>query len=546
MASLDRSYGGASPRHSHRLRRRWVVTRLHLSRMAGIGMGSETVHDLLGFWVRLLSVVLGGLARVGRAVFLPLYRTLARTAYGVERLFQKALSGLWQLRLRALRRPAHVRGRLIPALMLAAATVGILTVCFLSVGLRVEINGVPVGIVSDRAEMEEILSSVQDRVSQYVGAPYSLDVDVSYSIAYDDGRGVDREQISDYLMAGLGDLAVKYVLTVDGQPIGANRSRTALELLRQRLLEKNATSFKGGKVDFVQDVQVVPQGSMDAREMSVADIESRLTGETRSAVIYEVQPGDTLSGIAARYGTTTADVMANNPGVQAENLLVGTHVVVQASVPVLSVKETVSEQYVQRIDYDTVRQENDEMYTTQSRVIKSGVYGEASVTADVTYVDGREDSRVVTDWVVTKEPESEIIEVGTQTPPPKSATGTFMKPSNGVYSSGFGYRKNLRDYHTGVDFAGPVGTSIFAADGGKVSYAAWKGNYGYCVFIDHENGYVTVYAHCSKLLVKEGQRVAKGETIARVGATGRVTGPHVHFEIRVNGTQVNPLKYIGK
>ncbi|MBQ9926293.1 MAG: M23 family metallopeptidase, partial [Clostridia bacterium] len=84
-----------------------------------------------------------------------------------------------------------------------------------------------------------------------------------------------------------------------------------------------------------------------------------------------------------------------------------------------------------------------------------------------------------------------------------------------------------------------------ASDGGRVTYAGWKGNYGYCVFIDHGNGYTTVYAHCSKLLVKVGQSVAKGETIAKVGSTGRSTGPHLHFEIRVNGKHQNPLNYIG-
>ena len=121
-----------------------------------------------------------------------------------------------------------------------------------------------------------------------------------------------------------------------------------------------------------------------------------------------------------------------------------------------------------------------------------------------------------------------------------------MKPSNGVFSSGYGYRRSLGDFHTGVDFAGAIGTSIYASDGGKVTFAGWKGNYGYCVFIDHQNGFVTVYAHCSKLLVKAGQSVAKGETIARVGNTGRSTGPHVHFEIRHNDQTVNPLNYINK
>ena len=114
------------------------------------------------------------------------------------------------------------------------------------------------------------------------------------------------------------------------------------------------------------------------------------------------------------------------------------------------------------------------------------------------------------------------------------------------YSSGYGYRPNLGDFRTGVDFAGATGTNIWAADGGVVIHSGWKGNYGYCVIIDHQNGYTTYYAHCSKLLVKKGAKVAKGDIIAKVGNTGRSYGSHVHFEIRKNGKHQNPLTYISK
>lgn len=98
--------------------------------------------------------------------------------------------------------------------------------------------------------------------------------------------------------------------------------------------------------------------------------------------------------------------------------------------------------------------------------------------------------------------------------------------------------------HYGIDIAAPAGTAIKAADGGKVTYAGWKGSYGYLVEIDHENGYVTRYAHCSKIEVKVGSRVYKGQIIARVGSTGRSTGSHLHFEVLKNGVHVNPYGYV--
>ena len=86
---------------------------------------------------------------------------------------------------------------------------------------------------------------------------------------------------------------------------------------------------------------------------------------------------------------------------------------------------------------------------------------------------------------------------------------------------------------------------IYASAGGTVISSGWSGGYGYLVKIRHSNGWVTYYAHCSALLVKVGETVTQGQQIARVGSTGNSTGPHLHFEIRINGKDVNPMNYIG-
>jgi murein DD-endopeptidase MepM/ murein hydrolase activator NlpD len=96
--------------------------------------------------------------------------------------------------------------------------------------------------------------------------------------------------------------------------------------------------------------------------------------------------------------------------------------------------------------------------------------------------------------------------------------------------------------HTGIDYGAAHGTSIFATAGGSVEFAGWRGGYGKMVVIRHPNGYRTYYGHCSRLLVKKGTYVKQGQTIARVGRTGQATGPHVHYEVRVNGKPINPNK----
>jgi len=122
-------------------------------------------------------------------------------------------------------------------------------------------------------------------------------------------------------------------------------------------------------------------------------------------------------------------------------------------------------------------------------------------------------------------------------------------PVRGNISSGFGWRTNPMggrgsEHHDGVDIPARTGTSIRAAGGGTVIYAGWQNGYGNTVIINHGSGITTVYAHNSHNHVEVGQRVERGEIIANVGSTGRSTGPHLHFEVRVNGSAVNPRTFM--
>ncbi len=122
-----------------------------------------------------------------------------------------------------------------------------------------------------------------------------------------------------------------------------------------------------------------------------------------------------------------------------------------------------------------------------------------------------------------------------------SASGLIW-PVLGPVTSPFGVRWGRM--HEGIDIAAPVGTAIRAAAGGTVIHAGWLGGYGNLVIIDHGNGIATAYGHQSSVAVGSGQAVAQGQTIGYVGSTGHSTGPHLHFEVRVNGAPVDPLGYL--
>jgi murein DD-endopeptidase MepM/ murein hydrolase activator NlpD len=129
-----------------------------------------------------------------------------------------------------------------------------------------------------------------------------------------------------------------------------------------------------------------------------------------------------------------------------------------------------------------------------------------------------------------------------------SSAAGFLWPLSGRITSGYGWRRDpftkRRDFHTGIDIKGPTGRIIRASKAGRVVYSGWMGGYGRVVVIDHGKDYSTLYAHCSSLLVRKGQRVSAGQAIGKVGSSGRATGPHLHFEVRYRNKAMNPLKVL--
>ncbi len=125
---------------------------------------------------------------------------------------------------------------------------------------------------------------------------------------------------------------------------------------------------------------------------------------------------------------------------------------------------------------------------------------------------------------------------------PEPGFETFLWPVNGTINSGFGPRGS--SFHDGIDIAAPEGTPILAIEAGEVIYSDQLRGYGNMVIVRHAGGIVSVYAHNEANLVREGQAVARGEVVARVGSTGRVSGPHLHFEIRRNNAAQDPLRYL--
>ena len=201
------------------------------------------------------------------------------------------------------------------------------------------------------------------------------------------------------------------------------------------------------------------------------------------------------------------------------------------------------------IPYTTTVQKTNEQLIGYSAVSVAGVSGVNRVTQDVVMVNGEIQSCVNVSNEVVVAPVNEVIVKGTartlasakQKQQAHSAGFAFPLPSGSwQVSAYYGDGRN----HKAVDLRAKSGTSIFAVADGKVIQSGWNGNYGYCVIIEHSNGMRTLYAHAKQLCCKVGDSVSQGEVIALVGTTGQSTGNHLHFEVIVNGRNVDPAPYI--
>lgn len=291
-------------------------------------------------------------------------------------------------------------------------------------------------------------------------------------------------------------------------------------------------------LNFFEKVEI-SEAYIDADQLtSLPEAIDAVTKETEKNQTYEVQAGDTLSVIANSRGYLVDEILALNPGLTRNAMLhIGDEIIISVPEPELSILTTIQSTYEEDYYAETQYIENDSWYTTRSEVRQEAVAGHHEVTVLTTSKNDAETDREVIKENVMVEPVPEIIEKGTQTPP------TYIKPiTGGTLTSTFKWRWGRM--HKGVDWAVPTGTAVRASCGGTVVSAGWASGYGYCVTLRHPDGRMTRYGHLSKILVSSGQKVDQNQKIALSGNTGRSTGPHLHFEILINGSQVNPLQYL--
>lgn len=425
----------------------------------------------------------------------------------------------------------------------AAATV----LSLYTLGAQVTYDGQDLGIVSSRRAAEKVVAELEDVTRATTGdGGYTVDTAL---LTAETGVFPRRELISDdefeeTLSDTLGVVDYAYVLYVDGEKVVATTRSGALEDLLEQLKLGYETADTVNAY-FAEEVDIRQEYVESSYVMNLGYIAEILNETKEGEVTYTVTSGDSYYSIAEKYDLSVEALMKLNSGYDPKILRVGDVLTISNAVPYLTVVNVERQRYVQDVPYQVEYTDDSSMYQGEYKVTSPGVYGKADMTANVTYINGEETEREVVASVTLSQPVTEQQLRGTKERPTWYPTGSFSWPCTGILTSRFGYRSLLGStYHSGIDIGNSYGTSIYASDGGTVTYSGWMSGYGYLIIIDHGNGYQTYYGHNSSLVVSLGQKVHKGQLIARMGSTGRSTGNHCHFGIKLNGTFLNPLNYL--
>lgn len=382
--------------------------------------------------------------------------------------------------------------------------------------------------VGSETEVIELLEAAKNRIAGEDAGAFQVELVDSTD------NGISHRTVNVATADITMNEAAKVLATIDGTDTVQVTDKTVFE---------DGILYMG----FAESIEIIETIGNSSAVMSVEEALEDITKEKAEKGIYEVVPGDCLTAIAEKTNISLDELYALNENVDENSIIMpGDLLTITVPKPEISVIVKEETTYSEEYQADVVYVDNNSMYIGQQNTIRQGTPGYREVIAIVSYSNGVEYDREIISQTIITEAVPTIIERGTLIPP------TFINPlSTMQITSPYGYRTHpvtgqASSFHTGVDLYVPSGTAVKASCGGTVTLAGWNGGYGWCVDISHGNGLTTRYGHLSSIEVSVGQTVSQGQRIALSGASGNVTGPHLHFEVLLWGTSKNPFEYLNK
>ncbi|KDR96347.1 Murein DD-endopeptidase MepM and murein hydrolase activator NlpD, contain LysM domain [Peptoclostridium litorale DSM 5388] len=420
------------------------------------------------------------------------------------------------------------------------------TAYFSTLNYEVYIDGKMIGIVDKKSEVYGLVEDIKGSVPAQFGEDIKIGQSIEMKrVHVSKAQIIAGSKLEARIRQSIDVQMDAFGIVADGQIVTVVKSEEEANEILQNIkqpYEEDEEGISNREIDFIQEVKI------EKVQANIADIKSSekaltyIAQGTDKLQTYKVKTGDSAWSIARELDIHVSDIEKANPDVNVEKLQIDQQINVTVPKPYISVKTTQEITYEEKIPYEVVYEDTKAMYKGDKKVKEEGYEGVKKIKAKQVKIDGVLASTEIMQENIVQDPKSKIVLNGIKERPKTLAFGSFINPTRGRLSSPFGRRWGKM--HEGIDVANSIGTPIYAADGGKVTYSGWKNGYGKVIIINHENGYQTYYAHCSQLDVSNGSRVYRGQKIAAVGNTGRSTGPHLHFEVRKNGTPQNPKKYV--
>jgi len=404
-------------------------------------------------------------------------------------------------------------------------------------------DGEVVVVARDRDIAEIAVQNYLNQLEKTVGIPVKIKEDaIKYRPIWRFSAVADEKDIKRCLADKLDYQYEATGIFVDGKNVAAVRDASAGQEVLDKLLNTYSRDDQW-KVAFKQKVTVKPV-TVDGYELMDTDqaVECIRFGG-KSVRKYQVKEGDTLWDVAAAVKLPVEELIEANPDLTPETMQIGQEIRISRPAPLVDVLATYRDVRQEEIVCRVQEKVDQNLYWGEQKLLQKGSSGQREVVYEITLENGLETSRKVVQQKTIKEPEPQIIAKGNKKLLAfRGGDGRLAYPISGAIVSPFGSRWGRT--HEGVDIAANYGSPVVAAEAGTVQRAGNKGGYGLCVDISHGSGVVTRYAHLSSVIVESGQRVERGQFIGRAGSSGNSTGPHLHFEVIVNGTHKNPALFI--
>ena len=418
-------------------------------------------------------------------------------------------------------------------------------VLFLSthtLAIKVTMNDRVIGYVNNTDEYDAAVIKAEEVLTEQIGEESRIESVPAYEIAM-----VRRDKVLDeaelekmVTQVSAETVGKNYGLFVDGTLIGTYNKESAILEMLENIKAPYKTSSGNEVAVFVQNVEVLEGTYADSFAMTIAEMRSRLL--TASTIEqYTWAEEDTVEAVLAKYNMTSDMFNQLNPNLK-EELEVGDKVNVVVVKPLVSVQVQRTIVYDEAIPHETDISYDPNVWKNKKTVVTEGVDGVSEITATVLLIDGVEQGREIISQIVTREPITEVVIEGTKE---IVSSGKYLWPIDSSFLITDRYFEDRGERnHGALDIAATEGISIYACDAGTVIEANWYGTYGYQILILHDDGIYTRYAHCSALLVSEGEQVYQGQEIALLGNTGWSTGPHLHLEFIVDGEKTDPELFV--